>query len=237
MFIFVYAYIELAAKTQQNHLQPDRPTSGSSIIVDLEGISCCGTSLGCGTGEQSKKLGCLGMFGVYILYNYSGWWFQTFFCFAPFSKLTNIFQMGWNHQLVCNICMFIFIQQVSGDLAGPLPFSSAYLHKISPQKKKARAVPRVTSILMPLGLEIKSVVRCAGLVGWIMVRGSKLRDNSLDIDSFSKQVEHRVGMVAEKTWFEGKMFGVCLVCSGQLRSMSFLENVWIGILCLSPFGR
>ena len=34
----------------------------------------------------------------------SRWWFQTFFYFHPYlwrwSKLTNIFQRGWNHQLV-----------------------------------------------------------------------------------------------------------------------------------------
>ncbi len=34
----------------------------------------------------------------------AGWWFQTFFIFIPtwgrFPFLTNIFQMGWNHQLV-----------------------------------------------------------------------------------------------------------------------------------------
>ncbi len=34
---------------------------------------------------------------------FSGWWFD-FFCFHPYlwkwSNLTNIFQMGWNHQLV-----------------------------------------------------------------------------------------------------------------------------------------
>ena len=34
----------------------------------------------------------------------SGWWFQIFFNFHPYlgewSNLTNIFQMGWNHQLV-----------------------------------------------------------------------------------------------------------------------------------------
>ena len=32
------------------------------------------------------------------------WWFQIFFYFHPYlgrwSNLTNIFQMGWNHQLV-----------------------------------------------------------------------------------------------------------------------------------------
>ena len=31
-----------------------------------------------------------------------GWWFQIFFIFTPYlgkiSNLTNIFQMGWNHQ-------------------------------------------------------------------------------------------------------------------------------------------
>ena len=35
---------------------------------------------------------------------YSGWWFPTFFSFHPYlgiwSNLINIFQMGWNHQLV-----------------------------------------------------------------------------------------------------------------------------------------
>ncbi len=35
--------------------------------------------------------------------NTSGWWFQIFFYFHPYlgrwSNLTNIFQMGWNHQL------------------------------------------------------------------------------------------------------------------------------------------
>ena len=36
----------------------------------------------------------------------SGWWFQIFFYFHPYlgrrSNLTNIFQMGWNHQLDIN---------------------------------------------------------------------------------------------------------------------------------------
>ena len=38
----------------------------------------------------------------------TGWWFQAFLIFNPYlgkwSNLTNIFQMGWNHQLVCNAC-------------------------------------------------------------------------------------------------------------------------------------
>ena len=37
-------------------------------------------------------------------YRFSRWWFQIFFIFTPiwgrFSNLTNIFQMGWNHQPV-----------------------------------------------------------------------------------------------------------------------------------------
>ena len=36
----------------------------------------------------------------------TGWWFQAFLIFNPYlgkwSNLTNILQMGWNHQLVCN---------------------------------------------------------------------------------------------------------------------------------------
>ena len=39
------------------------------------------------------------MSGTYI----SSWWFQIFFNLHPYlgmiSNLTNIFQMGWNHQL------------------------------------------------------------------------------------------------------------------------------------------
>ena len=39
-----------------------------------------------------------------ILIGFSRWWFQTFFYFHPYLGkipiLTNIFQMGWNHQLV-----------------------------------------------------------------------------------------------------------------------------------------
>ena len=48
----------------------------------------------------------------------SRWWFQRFFIFYPYlgkwSKLTNIFQMGWNHQLVmyCLIECEVFIQRV-----------------------------------------------------------------------------------------------------------------------------
>ena len=38
----------------------------------------------------------------------TGWWFQAFLIFNPYlgkwSNLTDIFQMGWNHQLVCNAC-------------------------------------------------------------------------------------------------------------------------------------
>ena len=43
--------------------------------------------------------------------SYSGWWFQLFF-FYPYlgkwSNLTNIFQMGWNHQLLFYGDMIIF---------------------------------------------------------------------------------------------------------------------------------
>ena len=39
-----------------------------------------------------------------------GWWFQIFFIFQRYlqkwSKLTNIFQMGWNHQPVINYTLF-----------------------------------------------------------------------------------------------------------------------------------
>ena len=38
----------------------------------------------------------------------SRWWFQTFFYFEPYLGkipiLTNIFEMGWNHQLGINLC-------------------------------------------------------------------------------------------------------------------------------------
>ena len=38
-----------------------------------------------------------------VLEDDTGWWFHIFFCFHPYlgewSILTNIFQMGWNHQL------------------------------------------------------------------------------------------------------------------------------------------
>ena len=43
---------------------------------------------------------------------FSGWWFEIFFYFHPYlgkwSHLTNIFQMGWNHQLV----LFIFTRNL-----------------------------------------------------------------------------------------------------------------------------
>ena len=55
---------------------------------------------------------------VYI-YIYSGWWFGTFSIFhisGTSSQLTNIFQMGWNHQPVyihiwiyMYICIYIYI--------------------------------------------------------------------------------------------------------------------------------
>ena len=39
-----------------------------------------------------------------VIQMFSGWWFETCFYFHPYlgkwSNLTNIFQMGWNHQLV-----------------------------------------------------------------------------------------------------------------------------------------
>ena len=39
------------------------------------------------------------------------WWFQIFFIFPPYlgkwSKMTNIFQMGWNHQLDNLVCFFM----------------------------------------------------------------------------------------------------------------------------------
>ena len=44
------------------------------------------------------------VYGVWILWIITGWWFPISFNFHPYlgkwSKLTNIFQMGWNHQLV-----------------------------------------------------------------------------------------------------------------------------------------
>ena len=47
---------------------------------------------------------CLGRGLEYVCFNLSRWWFQTFFCFHPYLGkipiLTNIFQMGWNHQPV-----------------------------------------------------------------------------------------------------------------------------------------
>ena len=171
----------------------------------LKELAAAALRLGVEQVSSQKSLVVWGCLGFTFYFNFLGGGFKHVFVFAHFSKLTNIFQMGWNHQLVYNIYMFIFIQQVSGDLAGPLSFSSAYLHKISPQKKKARTVPRVTSILMPLGLEIKSLSVAQVWLDELWFAAPKLRDNSLDIDSFSKQVEHRVGMVAEKTWFDGKM--------------------------------
>ena len=44
-------------------------------------------------------------------YNIPGWWFQIFVNFHPYlgkiSNLTNIFQMGWNHQLVFSIAAYL----------------------------------------------------------------------------------------------------------------------------------
>ena len=41
------------------------------------------------------------------LFNHAGWWFWRFFMFIPiwgnYPKLTNIFQLGWNHQLACHV--------------------------------------------------------------------------------------------------------------------------------------
>ena len=42
-------------------------------------------------------------------YSISGWWFQICFIFIPIGKipdLTNIFQMGWNHQLDILVVFF-----------------------------------------------------------------------------------------------------------------------------------
>ena len=47
-----------------------------------------------------------------------GWWFQTFFIFIPYlrksSNLTNIFQMGWNHQLDFIFCFLCKAFQAKG---------------------------------------------------------------------------------------------------------------------------
>ena len=48
--------------------------------------------------------GCLDDFGPWMFFFFSGWRFQTFLIVCHYlgkwSNLTNIFQMGWNHQLV-----------------------------------------------------------------------------------------------------------------------------------------
>ena len=52
--------------------------------------------------QQQMSVGCLLKRWNHPLF--SGWWFQIFVYFHPYlgkwSNLTNIFQMGWNHQLV-----------------------------------------------------------------------------------------------------------------------------------------
>ena len=57
--------------------------------------------------------------------NWSRWWFETFFIFTPKIGehnpiwLYNIFQMGWNHQLVMNLSRhFVFFSENWGSL-GP----------------------------------------------------------------------------------------------------------------------
>ena len=44
------------------------------------------------------------------VYTESGWWFQIFIIFTPtwgnVPILTNIFQMGWNHQLGMHVFVY-----------------------------------------------------------------------------------------------------------------------------------
>ncbi len=56
-----------------------------------------------GTTKKQHPVGVARIYN-YSLLKFSRWWFQTFFIFTPtwgrFPILTNIFQLGWNHQLV-----------------------------------------------------------------------------------------------------------------------------------------
>ena len=49
---------------------------------------------------------------------FTRWWFQNVFISTPtwgkWSKLTNIFQMGWNHQLDSGLDIYIFFGGVTG---------------------------------------------------------------------------------------------------------------------------
>ena len=48
----------------------------------------------------------------------TGWWFQTFFIFThtwKWSNLTNIFQMGWNHQAVQMLMVDVFFRSIIQD--------------------------------------------------------------------------------------------------------------------------
>ena len=60
-----------------------------------------------GTWRWKMDSGILNHMHIYI-YRCTGWWFQIFFYVHPYlgkwSNLTNIFQMGWNHQPVYHVC-------------------------------------------------------------------------------------------------------------------------------------
>ena len=77
-------------------------TSLPNILQTTLGHSPSAAGHGCRSSWSQWKWG---LFGVTVV-NYDGytrWWFQTFFIFTltlgRWSILTNIFQMGWNHQL------------------------------------------------------------------------------------------------------------------------------------------
>ena len=83
-------------------------------VAALGTLPCFGGRLGSGSNRSQVRAGIRKtLFSTYWLGNFpfgscsihraSGWWFQIFFYFHPYLGkipiLTNIFQMGWNHQL------------------------------------------------------------------------------------------------------------------------------------------
>ena len=79
--------------------------------------------------------------------SFSGWWFQFFLIFTPIwgkiSILTNIFQMGWNHQLEDIVFPAVFFQEYNWQHGYFSPRSKALIrHKgswvlIIPPARKA----------------------------------------------------------------------------------------------------
>ena len=104
------------------------------------------------------------------------WWFQTFFIFTPtwwrFSFLTNIFQMGWNHQPDYRIWWLLLLMvSFSYFYSSWLCFFTVDLHpwsltwftwKMSPIKKWDS---ELSEIIMASGFRFHSL-KFGGVVGW-----------------------------------------------------------------------